>query len=119
MPVNIGFTSTDAIRFLPEIILSVFATLLMVLDPVLSKRWSNAFGHISILALIGGIAAAFYAYGDPGPAFGGLLMVDGFATFFRVLVMGVGILTVLPSYGFLRREQAETGEFPKPSRSSR
>ncbi len=83
----------------------------MVLDPVLRKRSSNAFGHISILALIGGIAGAVYAYGDPGPAFGGLLMVDGFATFFRVLVMGVGILTVLPSYGFLRREGAETGEF--------
>ena len=30
-------------------------TLLMVLDPVLSKRWSNAFGHLSILALLGGI----------------------------------------------------------------
>jgi NADH-quinone oxidoreductase subunit N len=111
VPVSIGFSSTDAIRFLPEIILSVCATLLMVLDPVLSKRWSNAFGHISILALIGGIAGAIYAYNDPGPAFGGLLMVDGFATFFRVLVMGVGILTVLPSYGFLRREGAETGEF--------
>ena len=55
MPVSIGFSSTDAIRFLPEIILSVFGTLLMVLDPVLSKRWSNAFGHISILALVGGI----------------------------------------------------------------
>jgi NADH-quinone oxidoreductase subunit N len=111
VPVSIGFSSTDAIRFLPEIILSVCATLLMVLDPVLGKRWSNAFGHISILALIGGIAGAIYAYSDPGPAFGGLLMVDGFATFFRVLVMGVGILTVLPSYGFLRREGAETGEF--------
>src|SRR5580692_11406177 len=111
VPVNVAFSSTDAIRFLPEIILSVCATLLMVLDPVLSKRWSNAFGHISILALIGGIAGAIYAYGDPGPAFGGLLMVDGFATFFRVLVMVVGILTVLPSYGFLRRQQAEPGEF--------
>jgi NADH-quinone oxidoreductase subunit N len=29
-----------------------------------------------------------------------MLMVDGFATFFRVLVMVVGILTVLPSYRF-------------------
>ncbi len=38
-------------------------------------------------------------------------MVDGFATFFRVLVIGVGILTVLASYRFLRRENAETGEY--------
>jgi NADH-quinone oxidoreductase subunit N len=37
--------------------------------------------------------------------------VDGFATFFRVVVIGVGILTVLSSYHFLEREGAETGEF--------
>ena len=40
-----------------------------------------------------------------------MLLVDGFATFFRVLVMGVGILTVLPSYSFLARQDAETGEY--------
>jgi NADH-quinone oxidoreductase subunit N len=40
-----------------------------------------------------------------------MLIVDGFATFFRVLVIGVGILTVLSSYRFLAREGAETGEF--------
>ena len=91
VPVNPGFNIADLIRFLPEIILTIAATLLMVLDPLLNKRASNAFGHISILALIGAIAASVYAYGNPGPAFGGLLMVDGFATFFRVLVMVVGI----------------------------
>jgi NADH-quinone oxidoreductase subunit N len=40
-----------------------------------------------------------------------MLMVDGFATFFRVLVMGVGILIVLPSYPFLARQDGETGAF--------
>ena len=38
-------------------------------------------------------------------------MVDGFATFFRVLVMAVGILAVLPSYRFLARQDAETSEY--------
>jgi NADH-quinone oxidoreductase subunit N len=40
-----------------------------------------------------------------------MLMVDRFATFFRVLVMAVGILTVLASYRYLAREGAETGEY--------
>jgi NADH-quinone oxidoreductase subunit N len=111
VPVSAGFTTADIVRFLPEIILTIAATLLMVLDPLLNKRASNAFGHLSILALIGAIAASIYVYGDPGPAFGGMLMVDGFATFFRVLVMAVGILTVLASYRFLQVQDAETGEF--------
>src|SRR5260370_254773 len=40
-----------------------------------------------------------------------MLIVDGFATFFRVLVIGVGILTVLSSSQYLRREHAEAGEY--------
>ena len=34
-----------------------------------------------------------------------MLMVDGFATFFRMLVIVVGILAVLASYRFLDREE--------------
>jgi NADH-quinone oxidoreductase subunit N len=112
MPVSGGFmTASDAIRFLPEIILTVMGTLLMVLDPIIAKRSSKAFGHLSILALLGAGAAAVYAYQTPGTAFGEMLVVDGFATFFRVLVAVVGILTILQSYRFLARQEAETGEF--------
>ena len=104
-------TATDLIRFLPEIILTVMGTALMVLDPVLQKRSSYAFGHLSIAALLLGIGGAVYGFTQQGPAFGGMLMVDGFATFFRVLVMSVGILAILPSYSFLARQEAETSEY--------
>src|SRR5215472_13041555 len=111
VPVSNFPSTADMIRFLPEIILTVMGTLLMVLDPVLHRRSSNAFGHLSILSLAAAMAAAIYSYSDPGTAFGGMLIVDGFATFFRVLVIVAGILTVLPSYGFLARQDAETGEY--------
>jgi NADH-quinone oxidoreductase subunit N len=104
-------SASDLIRFLPEIILTVMGTALMVLEPLLHKRSSRAFGHLSIAALAAGIGGAVWADFQPGPAFGGMLMVDGFATFFRVLVMAVGILTILLSYGFLARHDAETGEY--------
>ncbi len=110
MPASFA-NAADLIRLLPEIILTVMGTFLMVLDPILHQRSSRAFGHLSILALAGGIGGSVYAYAHAGPAFGGMLMVDGFATFFRVLVMVVGILTVLPSYRFLRRQDAETSEY--------
>jgi len=111
MPANFGFSAADAIRFLPEIVLIVMGTLLMVLDPVIHKRSSEAFGHISLLALAAALGGAVLAYQNPGPAFGGMLMVDGFATFFRVLVIAVGMLTVLASYRFLARQDAETSEY--------
>jgi NADH-quinone oxidoreductase subunit N len=107
----IGFLPGDMIRFLPEIVLTFAATLLMVIDPLVRKKSSELFGHLSIAALAAGIGCAVYANTKPGLAFGGMLHIDGFATFFRVLVMGVGILAILPSYSFLKRQDAETGEF--------
>jgi NADH-quinone oxidoreductase subunit N len=86
-------------------------TFLMVLDGFLQKRSSTAFGTISVLSLLAALGGSVLAYGQAGPAFGGLLMVDGFATFFRVLVIVVGILTILPSYRFLARQDAETSEY--------
>src|SRR4051794_31716648 len=105
------FNPQDALRFLPEIILTVVGTLLMVLDPLIHKRASTAFGNITLAALVAALAASVYAFTVGGPAFGGMLMVDGFATFFRVLVIVVGILTVFPSYRFLARQGAETSEY--------
>ncbi len=111
MPVNVMPSPDDILRILPEIILTVAGTFMMVLDPLLRRRGSHSFGHIAILALLGAMAAAIYANFLPGPAFSAMLQIDGFATFFRVLVIGVGILTVLCSYRYLAREDAETGEY--------
>jgi len=111
VPVSPVFYPQDAVRFLPEIILTVAGTLLMVLDPILRKRTSAVFGHLSLVALLAALAGSLYANGSGGPAFGGMLNVDAFATFFRVVVIVVGILTVLPSYRFLARQDAETSEF--------
>jgi NADH-quinone oxidoreductase subunit N len=105
------FNPSDLIRFLPEIILTVMGTLIMVLDPLLDRRESKVYGTLSLCTLVAAIGAAIYAYSMPGPAFGGLLVVDGFATFFRVVVFGVGIFTILQSFSFLKRQQAETSAF--------
>jgi NADH-quinone oxidoreductase subunit N len=111
VPASVAPTAAELIRFLPELILIAAGTLLMVLEAVLSRRWQRSFGHISIVALTASAAASVCAYEHPGAAFSAMLMVDGFATFFRILVLAVAILTVLSSYRYLTREGAETGEY--------
>ncbi|MDQ6699362.1 MAG: NADH-quinone oxidoreductase subunit N [Acidobacteriota bacterium] len=111
MPANVMPSSAEMIRFLPEIILTVLGTLLMVLDPLFAIRLPKMFGNLSILGLLAAMAASIYAFTMPGPAFSNMLVVDGFATFFRVLVIGVAILAIFSSYKFLDRERAETGEY--------
>jgi NADH-quinone oxidoreductase subunit N len=112
MPVSFAApTGIEYIRILPEIVLTAFGTLLMVLDAWLGKRGRASYGHLSLAALVAALAAAVYAGAIPGPAFGGMLLVDGFGTFFRVLVISVGVLTVLPSFRYLEREDVDSGEF--------
>src|SRR5580704_16578525 len=110
-PGSFAPSSDDMLRFAPEIILTIAGTVLMVLDPLFAKKYPKMFGHLSILALLAAVVGTAGAYSVQGSAFSNLLVVDGFGTFFRFLVLAIGILTVLASYRYLDLEQAETGEY--------
>jgi len=111
VPADFLPSSAEYLRFLPEIVLTVAATLVMVLEPLTGQRSKRALGYVAQAGLWLALAAALVAHRRPGPAFSGMLLIDGFATFFRLLVIAVGILIVLCSYGYLRREAAERGEY--------
>jgi len=111
MPVNILPSGEDYIRFLPEIIMTVVGTLIMILEAVTSERSKGMFPGISLVGLLAALGGVFYAANFSGASFSNMLVVDGFGTFFRVLVIGVGILSVLSSTQYLRREHAMSGEY--------
>jgi NADH-quinone oxidoreductase subunit N len=111
MPTNFTPSADDMLRFSPEIVLSLAGTLLMILDPLFAKKLPKLFGHLAIAGFLLAMVGAIAANSVPGHAFSDLLVVDGFATFFRVLVLGIGVLSVLSSYKYLDKEHAETGEY--------
>jgi NADH-quinone oxidoreductase subunit N len=104
--------TAELLRFLPEIILTIAGTLLLVLEGF--KKDEDSRSVISTLAAIS-IGLAMYgtvvAYDNPGMAFSNMLVSDGFAAFFRLVVLGVGLLTVLCSTSYLEREKSNSGEF--------
>src|SRR5258708_35510183 len=95
MPVNFVPTGEDYIRFLPEILLTAFGTLIMTLEPFVKDKVRNLFGWFAFLALAASLAAAVIADSHRGAAFWGMLVIDGCATFFRVLVIAAALLTLL------------------------
>ena len=111
MPTSFMPSGDDMLRFSPEIILTIMGTLLMVLDPLFAKKFPKLFGHLAIVGFLAAMIGAIAANGDQGSSFSNLLVVDGFATFFRVLVLTIGVLSVLTSYRYLDLEAAETGEY--------
>lgn len=111
MPTNFIPTGAEYFRLMPEIILTLSATLMMILEGLRGDRDTRLIPNLSLVALFAALWGAVVAYSNPGPAFQGMLVIDGFATFFRVLVIIVGILAVFCSGQYLRRERADAGEY--------
>jgi NADH-quinone oxidoreductase subunit N len=104
--------SVDYLRFLPEIILTVFAILIMLFEAIMrpdAKRTS--LGGMAVVGMILAFFANMLAGENAGSAFSNMIVVDGYGTFFRGLVLVVGLLCVLASFSYLEREKAQSGEY--------
>jgi NADH-quinone oxidoreductase subunit N len=102
-------TNADYARFLPELILTLAGVLIMFMEALRPEGKRTNAGVVAILALVLALPAALMA--SPGPAFQGMLVIDGMATFFRTLVVVVGLLVMFSSTDYLRRENQESGEY--------
>ena len=109
MPASFVPSGAELFRFLPEIILSGAGTLIMVVEAASANR--RLTGRICLGGLLAAMWGAVAAYSNPGPAFNGMLVIDGFGTFFRILVIAVGLLAYFTSTSYLERERAEPSEF--------
>ena len=99
----------DLIRVLPETIWCGFGVLLMLLQPLTRGRQVLTF--FAILGTGLGTAATIFAGNPGGPAFFGLIQMDGFSVFFHLLVGLVAFLVVLASDSYLERERLQAAEF--------
>jgi NADH-quinone oxidoreductase subunit N len=101
----------EYLRALPEIVLVVFGALLMILEALAGDGHRRSLGGVAMVGVAAALSATVVAHANAGPAFRDLLIVDGFATFFRAVTLTAGFLTVLCSIPYLRRENADSGEF--------
>lgn len=104
--------AVDYIRILPELLLSFFGILVMVIDPLLPKE--NSRRSIGIVALAGTVAAlagTILMAAHPGPAFGNMVRADGFSVFFHVVIILVSMTVILASFDYLRVQQIRLGEY--------
>lgn len=111
MPAEFMPTAVEIRRFLPEIVLIASGAALMVLSVFWRNNAARRFAPLSLLLLLAALAASIVANRDPGPAFREMITADGFAAFFRVLVIAAAALSVLASGQYLRREGSEAGEY--------
>ena len=111
MPANFMPTAADYLRILPEIIMTIAGALIMLLEGLLGENKKRNLALLTFVAFAAALVSAVAANADPGLSFSNMLIVDGFATFFRVLVIAVGILSLFSATQYLKREHAESSEY--------
>ena len=102
----------DYIRSLPELLLSVFGIVVMVLDPLLEEEKSQKFiGFIALGGTVAGLLATLYMAQSPGLAFSNMVKVDNFSVFFHVLIIGIAGVVILSSFEYMAVERIRAGEY--------
>lgn len=105
-----GFTAADFYYLLPELLLTGGALLVLVVDLLLPRREEATFGVALLTLSVTGAAVVGFTGVDTTIS-AGLLAIDGFATFFKVVVIVSALLTVLMSPTYLRVEGVRPGEY--------
>jgi NADH-quinone oxidoreductase subunit N len=96
---------------MPINILVIWASALLLLDVFILKRRK---GWTALLAAVGLVVALVFALVQAGAdrtAFGGMVVVDGFATFLTVLLLASGLVAIALAYDYLRRMGLDRGEY--------
>jgi NADH-quinone oxidoreductase subunit N len=103
---------TDYIRILPELVLSAFGIVIMLLDPLLDEeRSQKTLGFIALVGTITGLASTWYMSQSPGLAFSNMVKVDSFSVFFHVLVIAIAAVVILTSYEYMAVQRIRAGEY--------
>lgn len=102
----------DYMRVLPELVLSLFGMLVMVVDPLLDDENSHqALGSIALIGTLAALASTFWMAQYPGTAFWNMVRVEGFSVFFHVLVIAIAAVAILSSFEYLRVQRIRAGEY--------
>ncbi len=97
----------------PELVLVIAALGLMVTDAFIkNKSEQRPLLWIGLAGILGSLAVAWSLWGR-GPAYGfsGMVVVDNFSTFFTVLFLTAGGLTLLLSDSYVRKLGLAPGEY--------
>jgi NADH-quinone oxidoreductase subunit N len=106
-----GLSASDFYYILPELVLTAGALLVLIADVALPKERRGALAWVTLLA-IGATLAALVPFVDTRVEVAhGLLAVDRFALFFKIVFLVAAGITVLMSVRYLEIEGASPGEY--------
>ena len=106
-----GITVGDFYYILPELVLTAGALVVLIADVLLPRRSGGWLAWITLI-VIGATLASLVPFRETRvEVANGLIAVDQFALFFKIVFLGAAALTVLMSVRYLEIEGASPGEY--------
>jgi NADH-quinone oxidoreductase subunit N len=105
----------NLVPILPEMIVVLAAIVILLLDAVRPARTQAPLVALSIAGLLGAAAPLIRAWSVPAAdgltALGGMVAVDKYAVFFRLVILAIAVIGVTFSAHYLGRTGERRGEF--------
>jgi NADH-quinone oxidoreductase subunit N len=112
LPAQIVPSGVDYVRILPELVLSAFGIVIMLLDPLLDEEQSQkTLGIIAFAGALAGLASTWYMAQSEGLAFSNIVRVDRFSAFFHYLIIAIAAVTILTSFEYMAVQRIRAGEY--------
>lgn len=113
MTFALEITTADLLLLLPELFLTVWLCLVLIVDFAFPRLPKTQLAYLSIAGLIAtlGCLAWFDLHGITGALFGNMFVVDRMALFFKMFVVGATVLVILASVDYIHRFTFFRGEY--------
>ncbi len=106
-----GLSAADLFNILPEIVLALGAMLVLMADLFVPRERRNTVTLLSV-GVLAATVGAMVAVGNPHATVArGLLTIDAFGIFFKLVVLGAAALALLMSGPYLEAENTPVGAY--------
>jgi len=96
---------------LPELILAIGATILMMVAAFTGRRGTSLVSWLAVLLLLAATVALVGAPSHSGPVFDGLVTEDLFASFGRALIYPASAVAIIAAHGWFEQGREHASEY--------
>jgi NADH-quinone oxidoreductase subunit N len=105
------FPAVDLRTIGPALVLTVTGLVVLVLDLLPPRERKDHLGFVGLLGVVASLVLTLWLWGTEARAFRGMVVLDGYALFFDLVIAYATGLVLLLSMDYLRRQGVELGEF--------
>ena len=104
-------SSADLAAISPEIIVLCSAMAVLILGLFVKREWRFLLGYLSVAGLAFAADRTWAMRNVVHSAFSGMFILDGYATYFKMIFYVAAAIAVLISITYVKTEKVEKGEY--------